>query len=82
MVGDDRKIQVTVHGPVKRHLSQDRETFELSLNDHRSVKDLIKKLDLPEKEVWKVSINGELVEWDYPLSAGDQIFIMSPVAGG
>ncbi len=79
---ETREVRVTIHGPLKRFLPDRREDFQMEVEEGSSVEDLITALNLPEEEVWKVSLNGELVDWNQNLSPGDEVLIMSPVAGG
>ena len=55
----------------------------LDLDDGSTIKDALAALDLPNKRINAVSLNGK-VERDFsrPLKAGDELIVLPPVGGG
>jgi molybdopterin converting factor small subunit len=58
------------------------EAFPVELPDGATVDGLIRRLDLPEKEVKLIFVNGIVREGDQPLADGDELGIFPPVGGG
>ena len=55
----------------------------LDLTDDATINDLIQHLDIPPDLAQMVLVNGKQTrEFDEPLTAGDQVSIFPPVAGG
>lgn len=47
-----------------------------------TIKKLLLRLNIPDEEVWLIVVNGTLVDENFIPSPGDQVDVMSPVAGG
>jgi molybdopterin converting factor small subunit len=58
------------------------EAFPVELPDGASVDDLIHQLELPDKEVKLVFVNGIVRDRYRALADGDQLGIFPPVGGG
>lgn len=56
--------------------------FDLELPDGATLRDLIRRLGLPEEEVKVCFVNGRVEEWGYTLSDGDEAGIFPPIGGG
>jgi molybdopterin converting factor small subunit len=58
------------------------EAFPVELPESATVDDLIQQLELPDKEVKLVFVNGIVRQRHYQLSDGDELGIFPPVGGG
>jgi sulfur-carrier protein len=56
--------------------------FEVELDDGATIQGLLRELRLPEGEVKVVFVHGRAREWDWRLSAGDELGIFPLVGGG
>lgn len=56
--------------------------FDLALPKGATVTDLIRELELPDKEVKLIFVNALFRDRDYVLSDGDEVGIFPPVGGG
>jgi len=54
----------------------------LHLKEAETVKDVLEKLGVPEKEVKNVIVNGRRRGLDYLLADGDRVALFPPIAGG
>ena len=43
---------------------------------------MLKKIGIPDSEVWIVSVNGQVVGQEHMLGPGDMVDVFAPVAGG
>ncbi len=76
-----KNVEVRVYGSHKRLLPQG-DVAVVPFIEGESVKALLKRLNIPDEDVWLVVINDALATEDYVLSAGDKVGVMSPVSGG
>ena len=58
------------------------EAFSVELPDKATVADLIQQLDLPDKEIKIIFVNGIFRDRAHPLADGDELGIFPPVGGG
>jgi molybdopterin converting factor small subunit len=54
----------------------------LHLKEAETVKDVLEKLGIPEKEVKNVIINGRRRDLNHLLADGDRVALFPPIAGG
>ena len=60
----------------------DKKSYTLNMEEGSTLKDLYKKLEIPEDEVKMTFINNLKQPIDYKLQEGDVIAIFPPIAGG
>ncbi len=79
-----KTIEVAYHAQLREARGLDKETIASDVSNARAL-----YLELQEKyqlalpvEAMKVAVNDELVGWDHPLSEGDRVALLPPVAGG
>ncbi len=76
-----KTIEVRVYGSHRRILPEG----DAAIVDHvagETLKGLLTRLNVPPEEVGVLVVNGSIVTDKFVLSPGDQVCIMSPVAGG
>jgi molybdopterin synthase sulfur carrier subunit len=79
---------ITVHTKLFASLRQYRpglkigEAFPVELPEGATVGDLIREVDLPDKEVKIVFVNALFRELAHELADGDEVGIFPPVGGG
>jgi len=77
-------VHVKLFATLRRHYPDlgIGEAMDVDLTDGATVNQLLDHLDLPEKEVKVVFINGVVRGRDYTLTDGDEVGIFPPVGGG
>ncbi len=75
-------ITVSSFGNLRQFLPQGAETADLELPAGSTVEALVHRLAIPESEFWFAAVNGQKVDDNYLLQAGDQVALFSPVGGG
>ena len=78
------KIDVFLYATLSKYLpegSTNRSTA-LNLPEGSCVRDIIEELDVPEKSVKLIFINGSHARMEAPLSENDRIGLFPPVGGG
>jgi len=79
---------ITVHVKLFATLRQARpdvpmgQAFAIELPEGATVADLIRKLELPDKEVKLIFVNALFRERNHVLADGDEVGIFPPVGGG
>ncbi|TFF85442.1 MAG: MoaD/ThiS family protein [Promethearchaeota archaeon] len=58
------------------------EEKELSIPDNASIKDVLEKLGIPEKQAKIVLVNGIKKEIDHELTENDTLVLFPPIGGG
>ncbi|MGE5579576.1 MAG: MoaD/ThiS family protein [Bacillota bacterium] len=76
-----KNVEVRVYGSPKRLLPEG-DTAMVALVEGETVKALLRRLNIPDEDVWLVVVNEVVVSEDFILSPGDKVGIMSPVSGG
>jgi len=74
-------ISIKTYGYVSRYIDG-KEIDYYDFESGTSVKDILKKLNIPDSAVGFVSVNGSMVDINYPVTQGDQIKIYPVVMGG
>jgi sulfur carrier protein ThiS len=76
-----KNVEVRVCGSPKR-LLPGGDTAIVAFIEGETVNALLKRLNIPDEDVWLTVVNDVVVGGDYVLSPGDKVGIMSPVSGG
>lgn len=79
--GVQKNVEVRVYGSPKRLLPQG-DAAVVAFVEGETVNALLKRLNIPDEDVWMVTVNEVAVGEDFVLSPGDRVGIMSPVSGG
>ena len=75
-------VRVRLLGDVRRHATGAGESFTRELLDIATAGDLLRDLGIPADEPVIVGVNGVLGSMDSPLADGDEVMLVSPMAGG
>ncbi|MFP4446415.1 MAG: MoaD/ThiS family protein [Desulfosudaceae bacterium] len=77
-------IDVYLYASLAKYLPQpNREKHtRLSLPEGATVRDILRRLEVPEKKVKLVFVNGVRREASAPLADGDRVGFFPPVGGG
>ena len=81
-------VMITVHVKLFATLRRARpdvplgQPFDVELPEGATVADLIRELELPDKEVKLIFVNALFRDRDHVLADGDEVGIFPPVGGG
>lgn len=75
------KIKITLMGPLNKYFDGTK-VKEITFSNHITIKDLLRKIDLPKEYVSIVAVNGAKVPLNYSLQNEDKVVIYPPVSGG
>ena len=77
------KIKVKVFATLRKYaVDESSGEQELELTEGATVADALAKLKIPESEVAFVFVNSTRQKLDEPLTAGDELGVFPPIAGG
>lgn len=74
------KIKVKFFASLRKQIGKNE--VEMNLNDQEKVRDVIKSLNLSEKENYITMINGVHCKMEHRLNNGDVLSIFPMIAGG
>jgi molybdopterin converting factor small subunit len=74
------QIKVKIFASLRNKVG--KKELEISISDHDKVRDVIKSINLSEKENFITMINGVHCKLDHGLSNGDVLSIFPMIAGG
>ena len=74
------KIQVKLYATLRKFLPDD--SNEMDIDPGTSVRDLLKRLGIPDTEAKLIFINGRRGSIDTILKGGERLGIFPPVGGG
>ena len=74
------KIQVKLYATLRKFLPDD--SNEMDIDPGTSVRDLLKRLGIPDTEAKLIFINGRRGSIDTILQGGERLGIFPPVGGG
>ena len=75
-------VRLKLIGDVRRHARNDAAAAIIELLAGARVADLICALQIPADEALIVGVNGQLGSIDSTLVDGDEVMLVSPMAGG
>jgi sulfur carrier protein ThiS len=75
-------ITVHPHGELTSYFGRSYGGVPVPIEPGITIAGLLERLGVPAKEVWLVAKNGEQVQRDVTLQAGDSLELFAPVAGG
>jgi sulfur carrier protein ThiS len=76
------KVRVRAYGGLAYYLSDKKGEVELDIQEGLTLEGLVKKLGIPDEEIWLISVNNEIKPREAALEGGEEILIFAPVAGG
>lgn len=76
------RVRVCLHGHLRTYTERKSPEFELKLPGDATIADLIRNLEIPDAEIWIVSLNGKNVPLSTVLSNNDVVSVFPPVSGG
>jgi sulfur carrier protein ThiS len=74
-------VTVTMWGNLRRFLPNGEGSAQVQVPDTATIEDVTAQLEA-EHEVWAVALNGKVVSFSTPLSAGDHIICFDHLHGG
>lgn len=74
------KIELRLFATLSKYAPENQEAVELP--GPTSIKQVVEKLEIPEKEVKLIFVNGKKQEAGYLLQDGDRLGVFPPVGGG
>lgn len=76
------RVRVRVFGQLKRFLPDQREDVIMDLEEGTTVLAFLRSRQIPDEQVWIVTINGKHADEAAVLRDGDELCMFSPVGGG
>jgi molybdopterin converting factor small subunit len=78
------QIEVKLFATLRDYLPKDSDRFscKMEIDENTQVKDIMKKLKIPEEMPKIILVNGVHGKQDQTLKEGDVLSIFPPVAGG
>jgi len=80
-ISPEKSVEVRVYGSHRR-LLPGGDVAVVPYVAGETVKALLRRLKIPDEEVWLIVVNETLVDEVFVLSPGDKVGVMSPVSGG
>lgn len=77
-------VEVRVFSGLEKYLPGKRfgEPLPVELTEGATIKGLLKKLGIPEKDVFNILVDGRHQSLDYAVTGGERISLFPPVGGG
>lgn len=75
-------VQVKLNAVLRKHASEGKAEFLLSLVEGSTVAELISRLCIPPQEVWFATVDRKYVSKSQMLRDGDQIILFPLLTGG
>jgi len=75
------EVEVRVFATLRKYLNE-QGILQLRVEEGTTIRDLIKQLQLPEKEITIIMVNGVRGELDQILESGDRAAFFPPIGGG
>lgn len=76
------KIQIRLTAHLKRYSTSRQEAFEWNLETGATTADVVKRLGITPDIEYALVRNGRRVDYEIPLSEGDQLIFLAPITGG
>ncbi len=75
-------IRIRLRGNLRKYSPDKRETTTLQTDVPISLRDLMRRLGIPEEEVSTAAVNGKLAPETQQVAPGDDVDLFGPIAGG
>lgn len=76
------EVSVKAYGHLRRFLPDEAEEISHSVPAGTTLQDLLEDLEVPDEEVWIVSLNGVRAPLSSQVQAGDEVGLFPPIGGG
>ena len=76
------RVTVRLHGELTHYFEDGYDRAELDVADDSTVRTVLARLGLPEREYWLHAVNGAVAKIDTPLKPGDLLECVAPMSGG
>ncbi len=76
------RVRARFFGDLKKFAPGDEDVVEADAPEGSTVADLVDILKVARGELWRASIDKQLVELDQVLREGDEVFLFPPIGGG
>ncbi len=76
------KVTVELQAYLKQYSPHGQAVFERTLPDGATVQTLVRELNVPEEMASVIVLNDRNADFDDPLSEGDRVTLIPPLAGG
>ncbi len=75
---------VTVHavGFLRANVAPGGQPVTVKVEPGATVEALLRQMDIPVKEVWRVAVNGTVSSLAHSLEDGDAVTVLPPIGGG
>ncbi len=76
------QVTVELQAYLRQYSPNGQPVFERTLADGATVQTLVRELDVPEEMASVIVLNDRNADFDDPLSEGDRVTLIPPLAGG
>ncbi len=76
------QVTVELQAYLQQYSPDGQPVFERTLPDGATVQTLVRELDVPEEMASVIVLNDRNADLDDPLSEGDRVTLIPPLAGG
>lgn len=77
-----KTVKVRLAGHVRAYFPDRQEVDRVTVGEAADLNQVILETGVPPELIWKVLVNGRPVERGYVPADGDEIVLLSPMAGG
>ena len=76
------RVTVELQAYLEQYSPDGQAVFEYTLPDGATVQTLVRQLSIPEEMASVIVLNDRNADFDDPLSEGDRVTLIPPLAGG
>lgn len=74
------EVEVNLYGVFRKYAEENK--FKVEIETGISVEGLMRELKIPKMTYMMILVNQLRVQFDHPLSPGDEVHIFQPIGGG
>lgn len=76
------EVTVKAYGHIRKFMPGGEETATVAVSPGTTLAGLLDRLEVPEQEIWLVSLNGVKAPLSTEVSDGDEVGLFPPIGGG
>lgn len=76
------RVRARFFGDLRKFAPNNEDVVEAELPEGATVSDLVDAVHVERGELWRASVDKQLVELGQVLHEGDEVFLFPPIGGG